>query len=302
VAVHDPQGTLWTLAVGGALATAFMLYRFFAYVKRDRFVQDTPLMRIRSAAQGYVHFEGQASPTPGESMSSPLSARSCVWWDYRVAKRYRNAKGQTEWEVIDQASSVAPFLLSDGDGHCQVGPVGADITPTSQATWFGDAPRPTSGPLDSHPRLLVERDYRYTERIIAPGTHLSVLGELRSQSSAIETDQQVHDLLAKWKEDQGELLAKFDRNHDGHIDAEEWEAVRAAARAQVEATLLQTPVERVSVVAQTRHGEPFLIAPLNEQQLVRREQRYAAISLLMSVLFVILTAWAIHRALSIHAV
>lgn len=301
MAVHNPEVTFWTLAGGGALATGYTLYRFFEFLRRDRFVQDTPLMRIRSAAQGYVHLEGRASPPPDADMTSPLSSRPCVWWDYRIARRYRNSKGQTEWEVIDQASSVAPFVLADADGQCLVGPIGADITPTSQATWFGDTPRPTCGPADAHPHLLVERDYRYTERIIMSGTHLSVLGELRSHSSAIETDEQVRELLMQWKADQAQLLARFDRNHDGHIDAEEWEAVRAAARAQVEATLLQTPVERVSVVAETRHGEPFLIAPFNEEQLVRRGRRSAVGSLLMSLLFVMLTAWAIHQALSIRA-
>jgi hypothetical protein len=289
------------MAAGGALATGYTLYRFFGFLRRDRFVQDTPLMRIRSAAQGYVHIEGQASAPPGAAMSAPLSSKPCVWWDYRIAKRYRNSKGQTEWEIIDQASSVAPFLLADADGHCLVGPVGADITPTSHATWYGDTAKPTCGPLDPHPHLLLERDYRYTERLITPGSRLSVLGELRSQSSGLDTDAQVHDLLSEWKADQAQLLARFDRNHDGQIDAEEWEAARAAARQQVEAALLQTPVERLNVVAQTRHGEPFLIAPLDQQQLVRREQRYAVVSLLMSMLFVMFTVWAIHQALSSHA-
>ena len=42
----------------------------------------------------------------------------------------------------------------------------------------------------------------------------------------------------------------------------EWEAVRAAAREQVEANIA-TQDARVSVVGQTTHGEPFLIAPLD---------------------------------------
>lgn len=300
MAGHNPEVTFWTLAGAGAVATAYMLYRFFYFLRRDRFVQDTPVVPIRSAAQGYVHVEGQAGPTADSDMPSPLSSRPCVWWDYRIAKRYRNSKGQTQWETIDQASSIAPFALADADGQCLVGPVGADITPSVQATWYGDTPRPTCGPLEAHPQLLVERDYRYTERLITPGIHLSVLGELRSQSNALETDEQVRELLAQWKADQAQLLERFDRNHDGHIDAEEWEAVRTAARAQVEATLLQTPVARVSVIGQTRHGEPFLIAPFNQQQLVGRERRSAAMSLLMSVLFVMLTAWAIHQALTIR--
>ncbi len=130
--------------------------------------------------------------------------------------------------------------------------------------------------------------------------YLSVLGELRSRSGDIEVEQQVHDLLVTWKADQTGLLQRFDSNHDGHIDAGEWEAAQIAARAEVEAKLLRSPMQRTSVVSQTRHGEPFLIAPLNEQQLVRRERRYTALALVMSIVCVVVTAWAVHRALTIH--
>jgi hypothetical protein len=225
-----------------------------------------------------------------------------VWWDYRIAEKYRDSRGRTEWRTIEQARSVCPFVLADAEGQCLVGPVGADVTATSHDTWFGDTAKPSGAPTQPGGLLALEKDYRYTERLIAPGAHLSVLGEFRSQSGEAELEQQVHDLLASWKQDQAQLLQRFDRNHDGQIDGEEWEAARAAARAEVESKLTQSPTARVGVVSQTRHGEPFLIAPLSEQLLVRRERLYGAASLLMSVVLVALAAWAIHRALGIHAV
>jgi hypothetical protein len=300
LAHQNPELMFWIIAGGAALATVYALWRFLGFVRRDRFVEDTPIVRIRSAAQGYVHVQGRAAPPPGEPSLSPLTARPCVWWDYQVSRRCRNSKGQTEWSVVEQARSVAPFVLADEDSQCLVGPVGADIAPTSRDVWFGDTPKPAGPPPAFRSLLKPELEYRYTERLIAPGARLSVLGEFRSHSEGIEIEQQVRSLLDSWKKDQALLLQKFDRNHDGHIDAEEWEAARAAARAQVEATTLRSPSERISVVAQTTHGEPFLIAPLNAQQLVRRERRYATVSFVMSVLFVALTAWAIHKALAIH--
>jgi hypothetical protein len=301
MADQNPELVFWTLAGGSALATAYMLSRFLAFVRRDRFIEDTPLVRIRSAAQGYVRIQGRAGPPPGEDIAAPLSGRVCVWWDYEIAQKQTNSKGETHWSTVERAKSVAPFTLADTESQCLVGPVGADITPTSHDTWFGTTPRPMAPPPERRTLLTREQDYRYTERLIAPGAHLSVLGEFRSHSEAGEIDEQIRALLASWKSDQATLLQKFDRNHDRHIDADEWEAARAAARAQVEATTLHSPIERISVVGQTTHGEPFLIAPLNEQQLVSRERRYAVISLIVSVLFVTLTVWAIHKALMIHA-
>jgi len=297
---QNAELVFWAMAGGCGLATAYMVSRFLAFVRRDRFIEDTPLVRIRSAAQGYVRIQGRAGPPHGENTAAPLSGRPCVWWDYQIARKETNSKGGTEWNVVDQAQSVAPFTLADSDGQCLVGPVGAEVTPTSQDTWFGNTPQPTAPPPEARPFLTSEQNYRYTERLIAPGARLSVLGELRSRSEGIEMDEQVRKLLTTWKSDQALLLQKFDRNHDGHIDAEEWEAVRAAARAQLDADALRSQIERVSVVAQTTHGEPFLIAPLDERQLLRRERRYAAMSLFMSVLFVTLAAWAIHKALTVH--
>ena len=284
------------LAVLLAAGTGYAVYRFFASVRRDRFAADTPAAHIRSAAQGYVHLEGQAGPPPEGPITAPLSGLPCVWWDYKIERRQSTAaNNRNDWHVIDRATSVAPFSLSDGAGECLVGPVGADVTPTSHETWYGDTPRPACLPALSGRGWQPDRDYRYTERLICPGAHLTVLGELRSRSMVESIEQAVGKLVVEWKQDQAALLARFDRNHDGQLDAAEWEAARAAARAQVE-TSLGSKEARVSVVGQTMHGEPFLIAPLDGKRLVRREKQRAALALAASLVLALLTAWAVQKA------
>lgn len=288
----------WVVAGSCTLVSGYLLWRFLQHVRRDRFIADTPIVRIRSAAQGYVHIEGRASPPPDGNPRSPLSNRMCVWWEYQISRAQENSKGEREWSVVERATSIAPFILSDSDGQCLVGPVGADVTPTASDTWYGTSPRPDAGPPEQRTLFFTsEHEYRYTEKLIAPATRLSVLGELRSHSEAGDIDNQVRELLARWKYDQPALLRRFDLNHDGHLEADEWDAARAAARTEVEATVLQSPIERSTVVANTTHGEPFLIAPFDEAQLLRRGKRFAALSLIASVVFVGLTLWAINRAL-----
>lgn len=284
------------LAVLLAGGTVYAVYRLFGSLRRDRFAADTPRARIRSAAQGYVRLEGEAGAPPEGPMTAPLSRLPCVWWDYRIERRQRTERNRDEWQVIERATSVAPFTLTDTDGGCLVGPVGADVTPTSHETWYGDAPRPACLPGPEGRGWSAERDYRYSERLIRPGAHLTVLGELRSRSTVESIEEEVGKLVVGWKQDQATLLARFDRNHDGELDGAEWEAARAAARQQVEAALGGNPA-RESVVGQTTHGEPFLIAPLDGRRLVRREKHRAALALAASMALALLTAWAAQRAI-----
>jgi E3 Ubiquitin ligase len=284
------------LALFLAAGTIYAVYHFFASLRRDRFAADTPVARIRSAAQGYVHLEGRAGPPPEGALAAPLSGLTCVWWDYKIEKRQSSGNGRSQWFLIDRSASVAPFSLRDADGECLIGPVGAEVTPTSHETWYGDSPRPACLPGLEGRAWNPEREYRYTERLICPDAQLTVLGELRSHSAVESLEQEVGKVVVGWKQDQAALLARFDRNHDGELDAQEWEAVRSAAREQVEATLASQE-ERVSVVGQTTHGEPFLIVPLDGQRLIAREKHRAALALAASVLLACLTAWAAQKAL-----
>ena len=278
----------------GVLALS-ALFGCFARLRRDRFLADTPLVRLRSAAQGYVRLAGIARSPPDEVLCSPLTRRPCVWWDYQVEAREVNAKGEATYRTIEKATSVTPFVLDDVDAQCLVGPVGADVTATSNERWSGMS---RHGEPSSHAilGLVGQDDYRFHERLIAAGTPLSVFGELRSHTEFGAVDQKTQEILRRWKNDQGTMLRRFDTNHDGQISAEEWEAVRVAAHTEAEATVLHSPTERVGVVGQTTHGEPFLISPLDAEHLVRREKHWAFGLLVTSVLFAGLTAWALIKA------
>jgi hypothetical protein len=293
---HGTVPGFLALAVLGGAATAYAVYRLFVSLRRDRFAADTPIARIRSAAQGYVHLEGEAGPPPEGVIAAPLSGLPCVWWDYKIEYHTPVGNNRKDWQVIDRATSVQPFSLRDGDGDCLVGPVGADVTPTSHEIWYGTTARPVLLQDRAARGWSPDRDYRYTERVICPGAHLTVMGELRSRSMVAAIEREVGKIVVGWKQDQAGLLARFDRDHDGQLSAEEWEAARAAARQQVEASLSSKDA-RESVVGQTTHGEPFLIAPLDGKHLVSREKHRAALALAASVVLALLTAWAAQKAL-----
>ena len=99
--------------------------------------------------------------------------------------------------------------------------------------------------------------------------------------------------LHEWKKDQGLLLRRFDADHDGRLDAAEWDAARQAAVREVQAGALSSPIARVSVISEPTNGEPFLIAPLTDAQLERRERSFAALDFALGLLGVVVCGWAL---------
>jgi len=282
--------------VAGALAL-LALFRFFVRLRRDRLVADTPAMRLRSAAQGYVKVNGHAEPAGPAPTGAPLSFRPCVWWDYQIAQEERDSKGNTRWNTVERASSVELFNLVDADGvRCLVGPVSAEITPTVHNVWYGCGPRPSGPPPEPAP-LLHEGTWRYTERLLGVGAQLCVMGELRSHSEVGgDPSAAIAAKLHEWKQDQGALLKRFDLDHDGQLNAAEWEAARQAAARESQTQTLQSSIARVSVISAPGNGEPFLIAPLSSGQLERREKLFAGLYFVLGLVGVIVCAWAISHA------
>ncbi|HEY0747188.1 MAG TPA: GIDE domain-containing protein [Steroidobacteraceae bacterium] len=283
----------WLAAGALGVIACWALYKFAASIRRDRLLADTPLVKIRSAAQGYVKVFGRAKAAQTDTVS-PFSSRPCVWWSYSVEEKRRNAKGETYWDTINSATSITPFVLADADGECLIGPVNAEITPSLHDVWYGDEPMPQGAPVPSG--LMITDAYRYTERLLREGDQLSVTGELRSNSEINSGDAAAAALLHKWKSDQAALLARFDKNHDGRIDADEWEEVRRAAASESQANTLQSPIVRTSCISEPTHGEPFLIAPMDSSHLVKREQLHAVMFFAIGVLCAGGCAWAVEYA------
>ena len=292
-----PQPLLYALVAlaGGALAL-FSLFRFFVRLRRDGLVADTPAVRIRSAAQGYVKVSGRALPAGPAPTAAPLSSRPCVWWDYEIAQEQRDSKGNVHWRTVESAASVELFaLVDDDDSRCLVGPVQAEVTPTTRNVWYGSESHPAGPPPESAP-LLHMGEWRYTERLLGVGERVCVLGEFRSHSEVGDRDAATAAKLHEWKQDQQSLLARFDADHDGKLNAAEWEAARQGAASESQDAMLRSAIARVSVISQPANGEPFLIAPLSAADLEKREKLFAALYFVLGLLGVIVCGWAIRGA------
>ncbi len=280
---HADTGEFWlgTLAALGFAAAAFV-YAFLS-LHRARLIENTPTSRIRSAAQGYVEFEGVAQLLPGPVIVSPLSGAHCCWWRYRVRKRERSGRNE-RWRTIESATSDELFLLDDGTGDCVVDPDGARIYPSLRRQWRGSSRRPQRIP-EKTPWLQFG-EFRYEEELIGTGVALHALGWFRTQSGAHSFDESADltALLREWKADQADLLARFDADGNGQISAAEWEAARRAALEQVRRLHLERAVDPdVHVLCRPRDRRPFVLSAMPSAQLASRYRIKAVSGLSLSI-------------------
>lgn len=219
------------------LGCAAAWVHWFKKTKRARLIEDVPTSTVRSAAQGYLELIGNADFLPDGKIISPLSGRSCVWYQYQVEKRERNNDGKREsWKTIEKVTSEHLFILEDDTGRCVIDPDFAEVTSYENQTWYGNTRVPgfapsTTGFLDS-----VNADYRYKESWIEPAEMIYAIGQFETAGTGEELPSlkdEMRTLLNKWKQYPDTYLRAFDKNGDGKIDQEEWADVRKAASAQV---------------------------------------------------------------------
>lgn len=237
---------------------------WIANYRRYRLIHDTPTSSISSAAQGYVELCGTAHPYPGILTYSPRHNLPCAWYKYRIEKPLHSNDFFPLWIPIEHQTSSNPFLLKDESGECVIDPEQAECFLPKGESW------------------LDEDGYRHTEWLLLKSQPLYVLGEFITHNSSAPAAQQKRELLAKklnaWKKDPKRLLARFDANQDGEIDEQEWGGVRAAAEVAVLREQREQPSD-LHLIQKPSHGQPFVLARDNPQNLANRLLLWANIQL-----------------------
>ncbi len=274
---------MWFVMLGLAVTAAYSLWIAVKSWTKNRTLEETPTSRIRSAAQGYVELGGRAVLPPQAATKGPLTGIPCAWWRYKVEERRATGRSRS-WSTIQSGTSDSTFLLDDGTGQCLVDPRGAEVFPTDSDVWYG----PSEWPEVHVPKgtgffgwlvdACVTDRYRYTEHRLQPDEHVCALGEFHSVGGIEfeDSDGEVAELLHQWKDDQASLLARFDKDHDGSLNGEEWDQARAAARQQVISRRAAAPLPpAVNVLSDPADGRAFLLAASDGESLAQRFRRRA---------------------------
>jgi hypothetical protein len=249
----ERPGTIAALLI--LLATG--LLGWVRAIRHARLIADTPTARIASAAQGYTELQGRGQPLDGTPLLSPVNALPVLW--YRLVTERRQSDGK--WRVVSTDTSDASFLLDDGSGQCVIDPEGAEM-------------------LVRRCDVTRRGDLRYRQWALIRHDRLYVLGDfatLGSVDADFDFATQVRDLLAQWKANHPELLARFDLDGNGEIDIREWELARAQARREVrrvQAEALSVP--ELHVIRRPADKRLFLVSDRDPEQIARNYRWLAA--------------------------
>lgn len=245
-------------------------------LKKARYLLDTPTSKIRSAAQGYVELYGVIESRT-ELLRGPLSEQPCVWWSFSIDEQVHQERSTPRWNTVEKGRSTALLSLSDGTGECWIDPQGAHVLPMTKQVWYGTAKHPLKQQMRTHmlAHMFVGRKrYRYTEQRLHVGDPLYVIGDFVTRGQGRETldvEATQSALIREWKTDFPDLVQRFDRDGNGELDVQEWQAVRQSAQEQA---LLQQQAQHQEpaqhYMRQPREGQPFVLSNYGEDDIAKR--------------------------------
>jgi hypothetical protein len=272
------------------LGLLFLAWKIRRVYQQFRYIQDTPTSRIASAAQGYVELQGWGEYLPEGVITSPFSGRRCLWYHCRVEVRKRRGK-RSYWveESVDLSDDL--FVIRDDSGDCVVMPDGAQVVPSQKRVWYGSSSqRRHQVPSDKQiPWMgwLGFGRYRFTEELILLADPLYIIGDFESVQKSIDPNtiqQQTRELLTYWKTQPQRFLKPFDRNHDNHLNRDEWRLASQQAQNEVWQRHQSPLIHTIRKPADTQ--QPFVISCLDEDDLQKKNRLYVVIYL--SLFFILL--------------
>lgn len=259
-------GYLLLLFVGGHLESAggwrvvasliavLALVAWVFALRYARAIADTPTSNIASAAQGYVELLGYGRPA-GAPLAAPLRGLPCLWYRYKVERKQGD-----KWVTEQSGESTVSFQIDDGTGCCLVDPEGAEILPRSKETWH-------------------EGERRYTQALLIENEPIYAIGNFRTLGGDgfdLNVAEDVKLLLAEWKRNMPKLLERFDANHDGVLDMDEWQKARQEARREVEQNHRELrAAPDTHLMGMPEDGRLFLISSLPPEKIERRYRYWA---------------------------
>ena len=258
------------------ILTVVGAYYLYISMKKKRVFMDTPTSKIHSAAQGYVQLEGTGHIYDDIELRGPHTNAPCLWYDYLVERREGSGK-DAKWVTEEHITSTELFMLQDKTGWCVINPVKADVIESHKVVNYQNANRSEAS--------WYNRYYRVTEKTILPKVSMTVIGEyqtIRRIDTMGGSEALLGDLVKTWKADYDALLAKYDTDGDGQIDADEWERVLADARQEVQRERADAQAEEgVNTMAYPyKHRKPYVISTKTEEELIRRYNLHQGLSIL----------------------
>ena len=239
------------LSIGGLLA-------WLGALRRYRIIADTPTAAVRSAAQGYVELTGECRQMADAELLRYGKVPPCLWYLATIVEHNRTlGRGRTHTRF---RRSNDTFLIHDGTGECVVYPEHAEVQSAHQTRW-----------RDGNTYHIV--------KYLMPGDRLYAIGDMhtfRASDGTLNQKADVSGLLREWKQDRTTLVQHYDRNGDGDIDLQEWQAAVTDAEREVDAQHREMRLEPgVHMMRAPANGRPFILSNRDPDEIRQRFKWWA---------------------------
>ena len=177
----------------GILLEVVLVYFARKNGKMARLIRETPTSKIAELKEGLVEVKGHVRPL-SEPLESPLSKRSCVYYQFKVQERRRRHTGKSTshyWVTVINDEQSVPCLVEDETGAAEVALLEAnlvlDTDTRMRSGFFNDASPELEQTLNqrygrSSRGFIFNRTMRYTETVLEERDPLYVLGTAEIQS------------------------------------------------------------------------------------------------------------------------
>lgn len=192
------------------LISFYFLYKSVKLYREKRIIEDIPISKIGSAAQGYNKLKGQQHNI-GPIIKSEFTQTPCTWYDCRVKKNVRRftAKGiRTHSIEIYSNTSKSLILLKDDTGECTIDPNFAEIKSSINISWSGHTPKPGLPPENWKQKICsLFASYSYEEKRMEINSPIYAIGMFQTIntpdiSEEIENNDSLPDVMKSWTDNE----------------------------------------------------------------------------------------------------
>lgn len=184
-----------------------MLERAYKYNRKSNYFKDIPVSKIRSIALGQVKLNGKSKECNG-LYSQPFKNGSCLFGYWKIERESKeNESGR--WKTIDSGKIGSSFLLDDGSGTVLIdAESNPDIQLKRDNKWIDDLLlRNTIYKMKKSPNYSkeeikrfesqnnipkTENKKRYTQKCVAEGDEILVLGKAEKNNNVSDDDASDH--------------------------------------------------------------------------------------------------------------
>ncbi len=260
------------VSLGFLLAALLAVWATFSAKRLRQYILDIPQSKIASAAQGFVELQGKARFYGDRTTQGFTHGPPCVWHRFTIFGLVAT--------LVKTGESELPFIISDDSGDCVVNASGAKIISSSRRAWF-------------------EGLTYYRTKFIRHGAQVYVIGELRTNGcdkSFYSPKTELSNVLRTWKEDSAWLLEEFDKDNNGELDFEEWEAARKRAeQIAIDKYEVKRKDHVETAIRKPSNGMPMLISDKSPAILARNFRYLGIFNLLVAAFCVIALFYGVVR-------